>query len=219
MKKEEPKITDQKIATPPAVPVATVEEKAPQMSRRTLALILLLVLVTIALLIVALLPAIKFPSTPKAPPPLTYAQTMLSLSIPTKLATNSYSTNVEISSGSNKTTAVQLELSYDPKVLTNVTVAPGTFFTSPVVLLKKIDTVNGRISYALGINPTQKAINGSGTVATITFSTLSGTTVIQTPINFGLKTAATAVGYAQSVLKQTTGVLFTLPSKVPTPTP
>jgi hypothetical protein len=78
--------------------------------------------------------------------------------------------------------------------------------------LKKIDAVNGRISYALGINATQKPTAGSGTVATITFSTAAGTTATQTPINFSPKTETTAVGYAQSVLKQATGVLFTLPS-------
>jgi len=191
------------------VPTAPAEEKAAWMPKRTLMLILLLVLVTVGLLAIALLPALKSPVVTKpAIPTLAYAQTTLSFSTPTKLATNSYSVNVLISSGNNKTTAVQLEISYNPKVLTNVDIKTGPFFTTPVVLLKKIDAVNGRISYALGINPTQKPTNGNGVVATITFSTVVGTTATQTPINFDLKTAATAVGYAQSVIKQTTGVLF-----------
>ena len=215
--KKETKVTEQKPIVEPTAPVAPVEENAVKMPRRTLILIVLLVLVTVALLVVALLPTFKFPSTgPKTPPPLTYAQTMLSLSTPTKLATGNYSTDVQITSGSNKTTAVQLELSYNPKVLTNVDIKTGPFFTTPVVLLKKVDAVNGRISYALGINPTQKPTNGNGVVATVTFSTVTGTTATQTPINFDLKTAATAVGYAQSVLKETQGVLFQL---APSPTP
>jgi hypothetical protein len=221
MENKEPKVTEKKAAVvtpPPAVPVAAVEEKVvQQMPRRTLILIVLLVLVTAALLVVALLPALKLPSTtPKAPPPLTYAQTTLSLSKPVSLGLNSYSSDVVIASGNNKTTAVQLELSYDPQVLTNVDIKTGPFFTTPVVLLKKIDAVNGQISYALGINSTQKATNGNGVVATITFSTVAATTATQTPINFELKTAATAVGYAQSVLKETSGVLFQLN---PSPTP
>jgi len=218
---KEKKVSTTEIETPtaqePVVTAAPVEQKPGWMPKKTLILILLLVLVTIALLVVALLPAIKFPSTtPKALPALTYAQTTLSLSKPVSLGLNSYSSDVVIASGNNKTTAVQLELSYDPQVLTNVDIKTGPFFTTPVVLLKKIDAVNGQISYALGINSTQKATNGNGVVATITFSTVAATTATQTPINFELKTAATAVGYAQSVLKETSGVLFQLN---PSPTP
>jgi hypothetical protein len=57
---------------------------------------------------------------------------------------------------------------------------------------------------------------GKGTVATINFSTLPGLKTIKTPINFEPKTAVTAVGYAQSVLLKSTGVLFSIS---PTPTP
>jgi hypothetical protein len=218
MKNEEnEKVTEQK-PTAPVTPVAPTpaEEKVSWMPKKTFILILLLVLITLGLLAIALLPITKSPTVAKpTPATLAYAQTTLSFSIPVNTNLDNYSTDVLISTGDNKTTAVQLEISYDPKILTNVDIKPGAFFTSPVVLLKKIDTVNGRISYALGINPNQKAIAGSGTVATISFSTVSGTTATQTPINFELKTAATAVGYAQSVLKQSTGVLFSIS---PTPT-
>ncbi len=211
---EEVKTTEQPTEvtqTPPAVPA---EPKSGWMPKKTLILILLLVVATVGLLALALLPNVKPPlgTKPTVTPALTYAQTTLSLSTPVTTALNSYSTNVLISSGSNKTTAIQLEISYDPKVLTNVAIQPGTFFTTPAVLLKKIDTVSGRISYALGISPSQKPTGGNGTVATITFSTVPGTTVTQTPINFELKTAATAIGYAQSVIKGTQGVLFVLPT-------
>jgi len=218
MENEEQKITEQKPTTTPVTPIVPVEEKASWMPRKTFILISLLVLVTIGLLAIALIPSVKSPINivPKpTPATLSYAQTKLSLSTPVKLTLNNYSSDVLISTGNNKTTAVQLELTYDPKVLTNVDIKSGVFFTAPVVLLKKIDTVNGRISYALGINPSQKPTSGSGIVATISFSTVSGTTAMQTPINFSPKTAATAVGYAQSVLKQSTGVLFSLS---PTPT-
>jgi hypothetical protein len=53
-------------------------------------------------------------------------------------------------------------------------------------------------------------------VATVTFSAVATAAATQTPINFEPKTEATAVGYSQSVLGQSTGVLFTLPA-IPTP--
>jgi hypothetical protein len=211
----EEKITTTQIKTPatetPVAPIATVEQKPGWMPKKTLILIVLLVIVTIGLLVIALMPNLKT-SAPVKPAPVSsvpaYLQTELAFSTPVNTL-NTYSTDVLISSGSNKTTAVQLEISYDPKVLTNVDIVPGSFFTTPVVLLKKIDTVNGRISYALGISPSQKPTSGNGTVATITFSPVATTTATQTPIIFEPKTEATAVGYAPSVLKQTTNVIVT----------
>jgi len=215
--KQEEKITSEVKTPTPEVAAVAVEEKPSWMPRKTLILIILLALVTAGLLAISLISNVKSPIAKPTPalPALTYAQTELSLSAPIKTA-NGYSSDVLISSGNNKTTAVQLEISYDPKVLTNVDIKTGSFFTTPAVLLKKIDTADGLISYALGINPGQKPTGGNGVVATITFSTVPGTTATQTPINFELKTEATAAGYAQSVLKQTSGVLFQLG---PTPTP
>ncbi|MGA2911845.1 MAG: cohesin domain-containing protein [Candidatus Levyibacteriota bacterium] len=212
----EEKITTTEIKTPapeaPVVSPAPAEQKPGWMPKKTLILILLLVIVTVGLLVIALIPNLKSPivirPTP-APEMPAYLQTELSFSTPVNTTLNSYSTNVLISTGNNKITAVQLEIAYDPKVLTNVDIAPGTFLTMPVVLLKKIDTVNGRLSYALGMSPSQKPTGGNGTVATLTFSTIPGTTATQTPLNFEPKTAATAVGYAPSVLKQATGVIVT----------
>ena len=111
---------------------------------------------------------------------------------------------------------MQLEITYDPKVVTNVDIKPGTFLTQPFVLLKKIDQTNGTISYALGANPNQKPPTGQGTVAIISFSTVYGTTATQTVFNFSAKSEVTAVGYAQSVLKQTSGMVLQFG---PSPTP
>lgn len=222
MKEEEKKITTETTEEIKEAPIAHVEEQVKEntgwMARKTFILILLLVVITIGLLAIALLPGIENSLVKKAAvptPALSYAQTELSFSTPVTTTLNNYSTSVLIKPGNNKITAVQLEISYDPKVLTNVNITAGDFFTTPVELIKNIDTVNGRISYALGINPNQTATNNNGTVATVTFSTLAGTTATQTPINFDPKTEVTAIGYAQSVIKQTQGVLFS-PA---TPTP
>jgi hypothetical protein len=199
-------------------PVPQAETKTGWMPKRTFLLIVLLVVITVSLLALALLPSFKnilVTTTSKPAAVLSYAQTELSFSTPTTATPSGYKTDVLISTGENKVTAVQLEIKYDPKVLTNVDVKAGTFFATPIILLKKIDTVSGRITYVLGISLGNKAAVGIGTVATITFAPLSNQTTVKTPINFEPKTAVTAVGYAQSVLLKSTGVLFSIS---PTPT-
>lgn len=71
---------------------------------------------------------------------------------------------------------IQLEISYDPTVLTVDSLMPGTFFTDPTVALQNIDPSTGRISYALhcpgfdGAKSGNDCVSGnSGTVAVITF--------------------------------------------------
>lgn len=215
MKKEEEKITEEKepiVSTEEAAPVAHAEIKAGLMPKRTFLLIVLLVIITTCLLGLALIQNIRIPNqtTKSKPlPPLTYAQSDLSFSMPTTMPTG-YVTDVQISTGKNKVTVVQLEISYDPKVLTNVDIKPGTFFTTPTMLLKQIDAANGRIVYVLGIGMGDEAVSGKGTIATITFSTIPGITASQTLLDFAPKTAVNAVGYAQSVLSKTTGLLIPL---------
>ncbi len=204
----------------PVVPAPAPQQPTPTqpkidwMPKRTFLLIALLVVITVCLLALALIQNIKSPTVTKPSATLSYAQTNLSLSEPIVATPSGYKTDVQIST-KNKVTAVQLEINYDPKVLTNVDVKASSFFTAPTILLKKIDAVNGRITYALGIGLGDTAVTGKGTVATLTFSTVTGTDSAKTPINFEPKTAVTAVGYAQSVLLKSTGVLFSL---TPTPT-
>ena len=71
---------------------------------------------------------------------------------------------------------VQLEIAYDPTVLTATSVLPGTFFTKPTVALQNISSDVGRISYALkcpqsqtNLGMTDCANAGTTTLATLTF--------------------------------------------------
>jgi len=195
----------------PVTPVEKTQPSVAFMPQRTLVLILVLALVVVGLFVVTLIPSAKkltVTTKPHALAPLTYAQTTLKLS-PVQSTNGVSSSDVVISTGKNKVTAVHLEISYDPKVLTNVDIKPGTFFNSPVVLSKKTDKVNGIITYDLAVSLGQSGVLGTGTVATLSFSTVTGTTVASTPINFLSTTAAVAIGYSQSVLKTSTGVLFT----------
>lgn len=179
--------------------------------KRTVILILVLVASIVGLLILSLSPK-KEASTIVAPVPV--AQTTLSLTTP-KATSSAMTTDVVINTRGNKVTAVQLELSYNPADITIIDATAGAFFKTPDELLKKVDSVNGRISYALGVGLGQKGISGQGIVATISFNRLkiTGTTAI----NFTSKSLVSAEGIAQSVLKSTMGTKFDLSTAQSTP--
>lgn len=192
------------------------------MPRQTLAFIVFLIVVTVFLVGLAVY-TVQKPITPVKPSNQvvfpSYAHTTLSLTPPSNApgSLNTYKTNVEINTGGDKVTGVQLELSFDPKALTNFFISPESFIKNPVILMKKVDQANGRISLVLGIPLGQQGISGTGTVATITFNeipTATGSTII----DFLPKTQVTAEGIAQSVLKTSTGSLFFV-NQNPTPTP
>lgn len=85
-------------------------------------------------------------------------------------------------------TLAQIELAYDPVILSNVSVIPGDYFLSPEVVLEKIDFKNGRISYALlGISKADAAQMGK--IATINFTPLNYGLLRQTSITFLPKTS------------------------------
>lgn len=180
------------------------------MSKRTLALIIVLLIVTGVLIAVAVTnPQPPSPSNvPQATKvlPTPAAQTTLELSPnPLTLTAQSETINVEIDSGNNKVTAVQLELSYDPKAITSLIITPSLFFENPVVLLNNVDAKNGKVSYALAISPTGNPKVGKGTVATINVKTALAQNQ-QTSITVLPKSLVTAEGVDTSVLKTSSGV-------------
>lgn len=194
------------------------------MSKKTLALIGGLFIVTAILIYMAVSPNKGVVPTPliSRPTPAPVASSTLTLSPnPLTLSSQSGSVNVDLNSGVNRVTGVQLELQYDPNVLTNVDVNPGTFFDNPLVLSKNIDTEKGLISYMIAIQP----INGSpkkgtGTVATIIFNA-QGAPGQTSEIKFREKTAVSAftdtgAAIPSSVLKTDTGTIiqFTFPEEV-----
>jgi len=147
------------------------------------------------------------------------AQTTLSFGNPIIATTSSalilnYSLPINIVTGKNQVTAVQLELQYDPLILTDVAVVPGSFFTKPVVLLNQIDAKTGRISYAFGIQLEDKGIIGKGVVANLTFS-VKANAPEKTGIIFMPKTLVTAEGINKSVLKESVNGLFAIGVKPP----
>lgn len=185
------------------------------MSKKTLALILGLIILTLVLLGVALLPILRQNQTTEPVPTPTSRKTTLSPTPPAfttiTLSPNPVTlaqtgtVNVIVDTGGNSLTAVQLEIAYDPTYLTNVSIQPGTFFPNPVQLLNTVDDQTGRVTYALGITPAQTPISGSGTVATIMFQRTLSAPAGQTQLDLLPKTLVTQQGSGASVLKATTG--------------
>lgn len=198
--------------TPTNVKAETVETTKPFMPRKTLILIGILSLITIILLGLALYT--QLPQTNKpVEKQVKVLKTTLSVLAPVA-SSSAYTANVTLTTERKKVTAVQIELTYDPKVLTNVDIKPGSFFPNPTILSKKIDAVKGRISYVLGIGLGQSSVNGNGTVAILSFTTVpkNGITIIALLPISGL----TVVGTVPSVLTAEQGIQFYFG---PTPTP
>lgn len=194
-----------------------IKTRINKIPRNTLVPIVLLLIITIVLLILALYNFnVNKPTSSDNTAP--YAHTDLRIVRQSDFGDYGEA-GVSINTGENTVTAVQLELSYDPKVLSNVDLRPGSFFTKPTVLLEKIDEENGKITYALGVGVGEKGVKGSGNVAVITFTEKSGATKT-TYINFLPETVVTAEKTAPSVLRSATSALFSLePTQVPSITP
>lgn len=181
------------------------------MPKKTLGLIIGLALLTVVLLAVALRPLFLNPSTQPAdqtaisatPTPPAYTTLMLSPN-PVNVEGGSGSVEVVVDTMENSLTAAQLEISYDPKYLTNISVVPGDFFPDPLTLLNSVDTQNGRATYAMGITPAQTPVKGQGVIATVNFNIVPGATG-QTQIELLPKTVVTQEGIQASVLKEATG--------------
>lgn len=190
------------------------------MSKKTLALIFGLCAITILLVYVALNQKAMLPTIPQQPqqvvnktstasPTPAPAETVLSLS-PNPLtvsASTPATLDVVINSNGQKITAVQLELTFDPKVVTIVSVAQPTknpFIANVFPLMNKIDAKTGRVSYAVGVSPSAQSPTGAGRVATITLRTNLAAGE-QSVIQFLPKTLVTAEGILNSVLKSTAG--------------
>lgn len=126
------------------------------------------------------------------------AKTSLSFSDEQKYASGSslLKTDILIDSKDNKITGAQIELIYDPKVLSKIEIIPGDFLKDSVEVLKKIDVKTGRISYVLG-SKLNKNSHGAGIIATITYLRLTSSI---TTIDFLPQTLITAQGFSESAL-------------------
>lgn len=130
--------------------------------------------------------------------------TTLSL-IPSQLIVNpGKPTSITIFAHSEMTspTLIQFEISYDPTILTNMTVSSGDFFINPNVLLQNINANTGRISYAIERLPDQTNDKREGAVAILNFIPNPNLVKNQTNISFLPKTIVRGKS-EENILKQT----------------
>lgn len=196
------------------------------MPKKTLALIIGLIVLTIILLFAATRSGQSpkttqpTPSTAPAaspsPTPPAYTTLELSPNPVTVLPNGTGSVEVIMNTNENTATGTQIELSYDPKAITNVVVTPGTFFQDPLIIPQwnKVDTQAGRISHAQVLQPSAAGIKGQGVIATIRFTKVPNSGLSQTQIQFMPKTAVTQSGINPSVLKSSTGATIYLGTPV-----
>lgn len=118
---------------------------------------------------------------------------------------------VMANTNSNLLTAAQVELKYDPSILSNVKITtPGEdHLFGPkgeyLVLFSEIDTKVGKISYAVGISPASKSRGGIGPVMTLTFTKRANTP--ETVIEFLPISEVAQADSANSVLKSTQNLI------------
>ncbi len=179
------------------------------MSKKTIALIAALLLLVIVLVWIAANP--KKPLTtsqnvPGAiPTVIVPAHTMLSLS-PNSITISKATPSqlmVNIDTTDNKVNGVQMEITYNPKLVKVLDVTPGTFLTGALPLRKIIDNQAGHLTYILALPPQQPQKQGKGTVAILSIQAVTSQSG-QSQISFANRTLVTSEGIAQSVVKNTT---------------
>ncbi|OIP57640.1 MAG: hypothetical protein COX79_04030 [Candidatus Levybacteria bacterium CG_4_10_14_0_2_um_filter_36_16] len=191
------------------------------MPKKTTLLIIILAITTTVLVILAITsdqsikPVVQKPSIA---PTIAAVVKSTTLSFAPALIDASGSTPVSVDiladTSNDEISGIQVELTYDPKVITNVKIAApldASFFGLGKVLLSEVDPTLGRVSYFFFTNSNQKGIKGAGKIATVTFQ--KATTALlpaQTFISFVNKTMVTKFGVSESVLKQTTPLEITL---------
>ncbi len=127
------------------------------------------------------------------------------------------SIDVMLDTGEHAVAGAQIELSYDPAVVTNVSLKPSQnplFGTNASVLINSVDQTQGRISYAVGIGPNDSEVSGVGSVVTLNFSVKKAQEGVS-QINFIDKSAVTTLSSQESVLSNTTPlrITFTPPAQ------
>ncbi len=188
-------------------------------------LILIGILVTLAVVLLGV--AIRLSGTPQnlipgattQTPTPTVAKTASIVFSPEVLsltpASTSGTVDIIVDTGNSPITGAQVEITYDPTVITNVEIedpdasnsllgTPGTYTN----LFTDI-TTPGKIVFARAIGLSGQEVNGTGSIGKISF-TLAPTATGSTQMTFGSETAVTTTATTESILNTTTPLTITL---------
>lgn len=138
-------------------------------------------------------------------------------------ATPTATVDIIVDTQGKEISAVQAELSYDPKIISNVVVTPistatisnqstikALFPGTSQVSFSDVDPVQGRISFARQISINDQEVSGIGKIASITFNVNKFATQDSTSIIFLEKSLVSTLKSLKSVLKSTTPLIITL---------
>ena len=184
------------------------------MPRKTTILIVILAAITGILIFLAvrsdttmqLVNKTPEPTPTTAPEPyasLDFGTSLLDISL---LSANQ-TVDVVLDTNNKPVAGVQVELSYDPTVLSNVRLIPAQqafFGPSSQVLISAVDSEQGRISYATAISAQGSEVSGRAVIVRIGFTANKSKGVQGTLISFLTKSAVTTLASQNSVLKSTT---------------
>lgn len=107
------------------------------------------------------------------------------------------SVDLNMSTGGAKVTAVEVVLTYDPKIIGTPSVTKGSYFSN-VLSSPKIS--NGKIVFTYAVAPDDTGKTISGTIATIKFKPIAKGV---TNMTFTSDTSAVAEGITDDVIKST----------------
>lgn len=129
------------------------------------------------------------------------ADTVLSLSSPTFVKNNSnLPVTLEVNSGQNQITALDILIKYDPQYLKLNTLTTGSFLSKCKLIEEKVNPIAGTI-HLIFLSPLNQAITGQGNALKIDFQTLKAT--IDNPVTITIlpQTKISAISENLSVLK------------------
>lgn len=131
------------------------------------------------------------------------------------------SADIMVDTGKDVVSGVQIELAYDPKILTNVAIIPTTsksegpsLFgpTNGTILFNSVNQAAGRASFAIGLTPSAAPVGGIGKIATLSFYVNKIPGISSTSVSFVNRTMVLKEGGRESVLKTTTPLTIQLVS-------
>lgn len=108
--------------------------------------------------------------------------------------------DIMLNTGGKEVSGVQIELSFDPQLVTALTIEPATdsLFgeaSTYTVLIKSVDLKLGRATLAVGISAGTQGVGGTGKVATINYTATGPASISMLD-----KSAVTQLNVATSVL-------------------
>lgn len=139
-----------------------------------------------------------------------------SLDLTTTTASAS-SVDLVVDTSSDKISGVQVDLYFDPDVITDIAIIPPSDQESFLgtsaqyrVLINELNLEEGVLSYTVAHNPRVAPVTGIGKIGTVTFSVDRNVLQSSTQITFGERSSVSKIGVYDTVLKNTTPLTIKL---------